>query len=191
MRFICILLLTLIITSCCLEPTSARTLVKIGQNETISSHDLDFRIKHMPNTFQDYYKTSQGKKELLQQLVEEKLLYLAAKEKKIHHDQQIKQQINQFTQETLIQKFLSEELNKISVSNREKKSYWKKNKNKFRTKQAIKLSQIVVKNRKLADSIYLKLQKKSFFFATGQKIFNYRQRQTRRQHRLGRKGGLG
>jgi peptidyl-prolyl cis-trans isomerase C len=86
---------------------SDRVLVRIGK-ETITRADLDKRIADLPEQVRANYNTPEGRKQLLDRVVEEKVWLQAASKKGVPERPQVKRQIEQQKRDLVIRTYVSE-----------------------------------------------------------------------------------
>ncbi len=129
-----------------------KILATIG-DQTITAADLQARLEAMPAQYSSFYATADGKKKLLTQLVQEKLLYLEAKTKKLDKDPEVLTALDKVKSEVMMNYFLKKEMEKVTVSDKDIKDYYDQNKAKYLADASIKASHILVKEEKEADDI--------------------------------------
>jgi peptidyl-prolyl cis-trans isomerase C len=86
---------------------SNRVLVRIGK-ETVTRADLDRRIADLPEQVRANYSTPEGRRQLLDRVVEEKVWLQAATKKGVPERPQVKRQIEQQKRDFLIRTYVSE-----------------------------------------------------------------------------------
>lgn len=106
-------------------------LATIGQRK-ITQGDLDFEIQKMPPYLRDQFKSKEKKKELLQQLVLQDLLYESAKRKGLDKDKDVIEGVFEAKKSLMANKLLQQELQKkVKIDPEEVQLYYKANKDKY------------------------------------------------------------
>ncbi len=111
-----------------------QVLAVIG-NRKITQGDLDFEISKLPPSVQEQFNDPQKKKELLQQLVLQDLLYESAKRQGLDKDKEIIEGVFQAKKALMANKLLQKELQaKIKLEPEEVELYYKANKDRYAEK---------------------------------------------------------
>jgi len=106
-------------------------LATIG-NRKITQGDLDFEIRKMPPYLRDQFKSREKKKELLQQLILQDLLYESAKRKGLSKDKDVIEGVFEAKKALMANKLLQQELqDKVKIDPEEIQLYYKANKDKY------------------------------------------------------------
>ncbi len=111
-----------------------QALAVIGDRK-ITQGDLDFEISKLPPSVQEQFSDPQRKKELLQQLVLQELLYKSAKRQGLDKDKEIIEGVFQAKKALMANKLLQKELQaKIKLEPEEVELYYKANKERYAEK---------------------------------------------------------
>ena len=106
-------------------------LAVIGKRK-ITQGDLDFEISKLPPSVQEQFNDPQKKKELLQQLVLQDLLYESAKRQGLDKDREVIEGVFQAKKALMANKLLQKELqSKIKLQPEELELYYKANKDRY------------------------------------------------------------
>ncbi len=106
-------------------------LAEIGSRK-ITQGDLDFEIGKMPPYLQDQFQNRENKKELLQQLILQDLLYESAKRKGLDKDKEVIEGVFQAKKSLMANKLLQQELaSRVKIEPEEIELYYKANKEKY------------------------------------------------------------
>jgi parvulin-like peptidyl-prolyl isomerase len=151
-------ILLTILTIGFLFSASSKTLATVD-NEKITEQDLKEMVASVPNM--DYENLPPNVKErAINQLIDKKLLYKYAKNRKVGETKEFKEAIKSVKKEIMVQVFLANEMDKIKISNTKVKNFYNKNKmTYFATKQEAKARHILVKDEKVAKAIIKTLNK--------------------------------
>ncbi|MBN2707931.1 MAG: SurA N-terminal domain-containing protein [Calditrichaceae bacterium] len=97
------------------ESRPGQVLADLGDRK-ITQGDLDFQVTKLPPYMQDQFKNKETKKQLLQQLIAEELLYESAKRKGLDKDKDVIEASFQAQRALMVQKLLQDELqDKINI----------------------------------------------------------------------------
>ena len=136
-----------------------KTILRVGSTK-LTMKQLDERIETMPEAYQGYYKTEQGKKILIDNLKKNYLLYEYAKEQKFENNKDVLAQLDEAKKQIMVAIFLQENIEKkVNVKNPDVKKYFKENKEEFKTDEQVKAKHILVKTEEEAKEIIVKLAK--------------------------------
>ncbi|MBI4688860.1 MAG: SurA N-terminal domain-containing protein [Nitrospirae bacterium] len=128
--FILAVVLSLVIAGCAKkeEKKTGQYLVKIN-DVTITKEYLDKKIESLPPMAQKMFEGEEGMTKLIENLINQKVLYLEAKKKGIDNDPEYKKNLEDSKEMLLIQSLLKKEMEaKIKVSDKEVKDFYEKNK---------------------------------------------------------------
>lgn len=88
-------------------PESLQVLVRLG-NETITRRDVTRRLEEVPEQFRANYSTPEGRQQLLERMVEEKLWMVAAQKAGIANRPAVQRQLEQQRRDFVIRTYLNE-----------------------------------------------------------------------------------
>ena len=138
-----------------------RILAKVD-GETITVKDFNNRIDKLPKQYQDIVKSQ--KKNYLDDLVMEKLLYKKALRKKIDKDRDTQDIIAEATKKIIIARLVEKEVeNKVKVSDEEVRKYYDEHSEEFMLPERWRASHILVETPEEADAIKQKLSQGADF----------------------------
>ena len=147
-------------------------LVKVGDSY-ITDDVFDLRVQRLPEQYRAQLDSDAAKKGILDQLVNEELLYMEAKASKLDQSENYKsvlekaeEQFNQLKRQTLINELLAEKLaDKVSINDQAVKNYFDQNQNQFAEFEKRRASHILVKTESEANKVKAKLNKGASFEA--------------------------
>lgn len=129
---------------------SNRVLVRIGK-ETVTRADLDRRISDLPEQVRANYSTPEGRRQLLDRVVEEKVWLQAATKKGVPERPQVKRQIEQQRRDFLIRTYVSEVMaQNAAPSDSEAHAYYDAHADDYRVPATVTVRHI--QSRTQADS---------------------------------------
>jgi len=132
-------------------------LATIGDNK-ITDKDLQLKVDSLPAQYVSFYSSADGKRKLLDQLVQQKLFYLEAKAKNYEQDADVQEALSKMKEEVMTNFYLKKEMEKITVSDKEISDYYSQNKTKFNAEPGVKASHILVKEEAVAKELLAKIK---------------------------------
>lgn len=120
----------LLITSICLYATDEVILAKVGKAK-ITDHFLAAIIKNMPNQYQASLQTADGKKQLLDKMIDIKMFYHKAKNLKLHKRPEIKAEIQNLTEQLLANEYIKHIRSQVVVTDNDCRRFYEENKEEF------------------------------------------------------------
>lgn len=136
----------------------------------ITLEDFNTRVDNYNQMAEDKDKinTLDKKKNLLQLLIQQELLYQNAHSLGVDKDPQIEKAVNEFRKGIIVQKLISDKLTNVGVEASEIENFYNMAKNNFRTPQEIKVSEIVVASEETAKQILIEVLKGTDFASLAQ-----------------------
>ncbi|UCD54624.1 MAG: peptidyl-prolyl cis-trans isomerase [Candidatus Omnitrophota bacterium] len=155
MRYIIIAIL-LVMSSGCARPGEKDVLARVDGKDTITLAGFNERISELPEQYQDVI--NKNKKEFLDEVIIETLLYNEAVKKKLDADGDVKKLIKEAEKKILIARLLNKEIEeKIIVNENDISAYYNANKEKFATPETLRASHILVKTEEEAEDVLVEL----------------------------------
>jgi len=143
-----------------------RIIVEIGQEKiTLEQLEKEMSRYRKSQNLKDRMEmlTEEGKKRILEQLIRERLFYLAAQEEGIKLSAEEEEQIAGLKKYLLSRKYISQKSKENSISEEEMKNYYEKNKDKFVIPERRKVSHIIVREKEKADHLLKRLKEGATF----------------------------
>jgi peptidyl-prolyl cis-trans isomerase C len=132
---------------------SNEVLVRIGK-DTITRADVQRRIDSLPEQFRANYATPDGRKQLLDRMVEERVWLTEALEAKVDVRPQVKQQLEQQRRDLLIRTYLNELMaTSPQVSDSEARDYYVEHQADYRVPATVTVRHIQTKTEKDAKKV--------------------------------------
>jgi peptidyl-prolyl cis-trans isomerase C len=133
-------------------PASGKDVVATVGNEVITLKDVDERIAKLPAYYQNVIKGR--KKELVEDMVLEKLFYDEARKKGVQNDKEVKEMVEEAQKRIVISKFIRDAVeNQAAVSDKEAQDYYNIHKDEFSLPERWRASHILVKTEGEAKAI--------------------------------------
>jgi peptidyl-prolyl cis-trans isomerase C len=137
---------------------SSQVLAKVDGKEITTSY-FERQIKNLPESVQRLALEGEGKRALLEGMINREILYKEAVKKGIDKDAEIKRKLEDMEKELVISTFIQREFgNKLMVDDKEVQDYYNTHINEFKNRDEIRISQIVVPEEKDAEDIIGKLR---------------------------------
>lgn len=122
-------------------------------SRTITQEDLELVLMTLDPMKAQQYSTGEGKKKLVEELVNQELFYLDALEAKLDQDQIFLDELERTKSALLKQYAINNALKDITLSEDEVKKFYEDNKEKFVSPKTINASHILVDQLSLANQI--------------------------------------
>ena len=120
----------------------AKVAAKVGDLE-ITDQEVAERMQQLPPQYQTAFASEEGKKQFIEQLTQEKLIYLQAKKEKYDADAEVLRQLHQIKQRLMIRQFMADSLAKIKVPEADLKKYYDENTAEFMGQAQVKAKHIL------------------------------------------------
>jgi len=148
--------LAVILAYGCAQNRDKEVLARINQDETITLVDFNERISKLPTQFQEII--NKNKKEFLDELIVDYLLYREALARKLDEDIEVKKLFNEARRKILMARLLKEEVeDSVVVSDEDVLQYYKANQGEFTMPTTLRASHILVKSEEDAKDILVEL----------------------------------
>ena len=136
---------------------STQVLAQVGDKEITTTY-FDRQVGNLPESVQKFSNHGEGKKAILEALVNRELLYAAAIDKKIDKTADMQKKLEDLKKELIVNTYLqSQILGKITVDDKEAEKFYNSNPAEFRNREEVRISQIVVPDTDKAAVIHKKL----------------------------------
>lgn len=136
---------------------SNQVMARVGDKE-ITTTDFDGQIGNLPESVQKLSTQGQGKKAVLEALVNREVLYAAARKKNLDKDAELLKRFENLKKELIINSYLQNELSgKLKVDDTEVEGFYNANPAEYKKREEVRVSQIVVADEAGAREILEKL----------------------------------
>lgn len=157
---LCLLLSTQILSA----KEEDKVLAKVG-SETITQSMLDTIIEGIPPRYKAQMMTPEGKKRLLDRIVEMKMFSQEAYKLKLDKDPAVQSQIISMTEQVMASEYIKHIQAEIKINDDEMKAYYEGNKKEFQQPEQIKARHILVKTEDEAKAVRKELETNKDFAA--------------------------
>lgn len=140
-----------------------KVLATVGEKE-ITNYDVESALSSLDPYQAMHFNTEEGKKQLLEDLVNQELFYIEAKENQLHNDEEFKTEMKKIEENMLKQYAINRVLSKITLSEEEKKAFFEANKSKFNKSETASAKHILVDSEDLANELLSKINTNEISF---------------------------
>ncbi|MBF0329914.1 MAG: peptidyl-prolyl cis-trans isomerase [Nitrospirae bacterium] len=142
---------------------SSQVLARVGKKE-ITINSFERQLGNLPESIQKLAVAGKGKRALLEGMVNREILYSDAVKKSTEKDAELQRKLEDIKKELIVTTYLQKEvLSKIKVEDKDVQNYYNSHPDEFKNREEVRLSQIVLSDKKEADDMLLKLKEKKEF----------------------------
>ena len=141
----------------CATTLSANDTYATVNGEVVTKQDIMSMIRNNNVNFDTLPKETQDK--VIEQLIEKKLLTQKAIESGIQNDAKFKESLERIKKDLALEVYMQKEFLQVKASDSEKKDFYNKNKDNFKTSATLEASHILLKTEAEAKDIISKLEK--------------------------------
>ena len=131
--------------------------------ESITEGDIEEIISHVPAQYRVKYSSPQGRKEIVDGLVEMKMLAWEARRKGIDKQESVKMKIGYIIDQTLAKELENDLRKSVKVSEADIESYYREHLDRYVTPERVKARHILVEKQGLADDLLGRIKKGADF----------------------------
>ncbi len=136
----------------------------IADDEPITKVEVDARIEEIPPLFRQKYESEEGRKELIENMINEILTVKEAEARKLYLKADVMKQLERARRQILSKALYDEVTGAVTVSDKEIEKYYRKFRDvQFKVPARVTVRRIVVKTRKEAEEILDLLKKGAAF----------------------------
>ena len=140
----------------CAKGPTGKEIVATVNGEKITMAMLDVRINELPEYYQS--AAAEHKKEILDDLIIEKLLFEEAKKRKLHKDKDVRNLIRKAQKKILIAKLLDEKTSSdAQISDEDIELYYSQYKEQYLVPERVKASHILLNTEEEAQGVLSQL----------------------------------
>ena len=134
------------------------------EEKEITNLDVENALKSLDPYQAMHFQTEEGKKQLLEDLVNQELFYMQAKEDQLHNDEDFKAEMKKIEENMLKQYAINKVLSNVTLTEEEKKAFFEANKSKFNKPESASAKHILVDSEELANDILNKINNNEMTF---------------------------
>ena len=128
-------------------------VLAVVNGKEITQQDVYMFLNELGPEVATQFQSPEGIKKIVEELVNQELLYLEAVEKKFDNDEIFKKELERIEANILKQYAINKLLSDIKVSEEEITNYYNEHKEHFNTPEAVRASHILVNDEKRANEI--------------------------------------
>ena len=141
-----------ILISGCGKGKDTRVIASVDKKYTITVDEFNDRLTNLPERYQEV--VNKNKKEFLNELITDKLLYAEALRKKLDRDEDVLKLFDEAKRKIIISRLLNDEIDgNITVTEEDVTAYYTANKDRFVTPEVLRASHILVVSEKEARDV--------------------------------------
>lgn len=134
-----------------------KILAKVGDKE-ITNLDVESAIQGLDPYQAQQFQTEEGKKYVLEDLINQELLYMYAKDNKIDEDEAFKIEMAEIEKNVLKQYVINQILTSVKLTDEEKQSFYEANKQNFSNPETATAKHILVDSEEKANEILTQIK---------------------------------
>ncbi|MPM49453.1 putative peptidyl-prolyl cis-trans isomerase Cbf2 [bioreactor metagenome] len=133
-----------------------KVLATVGEKE-ITNYDLESALQSLDPYQAMHFNTEEGKKQLLEDLVNQELFYIEARENNLHNNEDFKSEMKKVEENMLKQYAINKVLSNITLTEEEKTAFFEANKSKFNKSETASAKHILVETEDKANELLNKI----------------------------------
>ena len=136
------------------DTTNPKTPLAEVNGKKITVADVDARLGQLPRLARAEFTGDPGRERMVQRMVEERMLLLAAESEGVDRDEAVKAKLEDVRREMLVQAYLDKKQEEASrVTDEEIRAYYDAHPEEFRSEESLRVRMIVSSNRKHLQKI--------------------------------------
>lgn len=139
-----------------MENMERKVLATVGSKE-ITNLDIESALQSLDPYQAMHFNNDQGKKQLLDDLVNQELFYMEAKEQELHNEDTFKAEMQRVQENMLKQYAMNKVLSSVTLTEEEKKAFFDANKDKFAKPETASAKHILVDTEDKASELLNKI----------------------------------
>lgn len=133
-----------------------KVLATVGTKE-ITNYDIENALKSLDPYQAMHFNSEEGKKQLLEDLVNQELFYMEAKDQELHNDENFKAEMKKVEENMLKQYAINNVLTSVTLTDEEKLAFYEANKSKFNKPETASAKHILVDTEEKATELLNKI----------------------------------
>jgi peptidyl-prolyl cis-trans isomerase C len=133
-----------------------KVLAVVGEKE-ITNHDVEDALRSLDQYQAMQFNSAEGKNRLLNDLVNQELFYMEAKDQNLHNDENFRKEMQRVEDNMLKQYSINRLLTNITLTDEEIQAYYEANKQQFMNPETAKASHILVESEEEASDLLNKI----------------------------------
>ncbi|MEF9990518.1 MAG: peptidylprolyl isomerase [Romboutsia sp.] len=133
-----------------------KVLATVGQKE-ITNYDIESALKGLDPYQAMHFNTEEGKKQLLEDLINQELFYMEATNQELHKEENFRAEMNKIEENMLKQYAINNVLTSVTLTEEEKQAFFEANKSKFVKPETASAKHILVDREDVATDLLNKI----------------------------------
>lgn len=135
-------------------------ILAIVGNQPITEMELEEKLNEIPPFYRARYETPEGRKQLLEQMILQKLMTMEAENQKLYLQSDVRKKLEE-QRSLILQRALyqREVRDKVKITDDEIKKYYQEHKDEYKVPERVDIMRIVLSDSTLADSLFRVIKK--------------------------------
>ena len=162
-KYLLLLIVVLSVSGCINKDDPTKVIAKVGSKVYLVD-DINDRISNLDPQLQSYFEAKENKVRLLDQIIEEELIYQLAKKDRLQRTKDFKKTMDDLKRQALINYFIQQNVDNMSeITRSEVEEFYNANTAQFSEYQSRNLSHILLKTKAEAKRVQTKLNQGESF----------------------------
>lgn len=134
------------------EEENMEGVLAIVDGEKITEENIEIEMNAMPDKYKSYFETDEGKTQLLERIIQQKLLLREAVAEEMDKNEDFIKNVEAYEERLLASKYITEKIfDQATISDEELKAAYEKNKDAYKQPAQINASHILIKTAGLEN----------------------------------------
>ncbi len=132
-KLLVLMFVAIFAVGCSSKESPTNSVLAEVNTSTITKEDFIEKINRLPEWARSRFQSEKGKKEFLEEIIKEELLYQEAKKQGLNKDKKFQDRVEEFKKMTLISALLKKEIEeKAKTDAKELREFYDKNRDEFK-----------------------------------------------------------
>lgn len=170
-KMLVVMFMVIFAVGCTSKESSTNPVLAKVNTTTITKEDFIKKINRLPEWARARFQNEEGKKQFLEEIIKEELLYQEAKKQGLNKDKEFQERVEEFKKMTLITVVLKKEIEeKAKAEDKEVRDFYDKRQDEFKTGLEVRASHVLVSTEAEAEDILKRVLKKESFSELAKKF---------------------
>jgi peptidyl-prolyl cis-trans isomerase C len=170
-RLLVLMFIAIFAVGCTSKENSTNPVIAKVNNTTITKEDFIKKINRLPEWARNRFQNEEGKKQFLEEIIKEEILYQEAKKQGLNKDKEFQDKLEEFKKMALIAVLLKKEVEeKAKADTKEVRDFYDKHQDEFKTGLEVRASHVLVSTEAEAKDILKRVLKKESFSELAKKF---------------------
>jgi peptidyl-prolyl cis-trans isomerase C len=158
-KLLVLMFIAIFAVGCTSKESSTNPVIAKINTTTITKEDFIKKINRLPEWARNRFQNEEGKKQFLEEVIKEEILYQEAKKKGLNKDKEFQDRVEEFKKMTLIAVLLKKEVEeKAKADTKEVRDFYDKHQDEFKTGLEVRASHVLVSTEAEAKDILKRIQ---------------------------------